>query len=88
MVTATLAGKLDEVLALIAQSDRAMTLAPVFDTSADEDKHWPSHYGRKLSNEAQARWEIFLTRLFEAVPRELSFVTAVAVRQCRTGPRR
>jgi nucleoside phosphorylase len=70
VAAATLADKLDEVLTLIEQSDRAMTLAPVFDTSAEEDKNWLSHYGRKLSNEAQARWEIFLTRLFEAVPRK------------------
>ncbi len=71
IAAATLAGKLEEVLGLIEQSDWAVTLSPVSDTSAEEDKSWLSHYGRKLSREAQARWEIFLTRMFKAVPRKL-----------------
>ena len=70
LAAATLGGKLEEVLGLIEQSDRAVALSPVFDTSADEDKHWLSNYGKKLSPEAQARWKVFLGRLFEAVPRK------------------
>ena len=72
LAAATLGGKLEEVLGLIEQSDRAVALSPMSNTSAEEHKDWLSYCGKKLSAEAQARWEVFLRRLFEAVPRKSS----------------